>query len=423
MDINELRDKEAQLIRKQEAILQRAHEDGNPALTGEELEEFDRLEEELSATTKSREAAEKVEARTAALAEKTSEALPPEAIESDDEETRERAYEQAFDTFLRFGQGGLNVEQRTVLAPNAVTADGERAKGSIEQRAQTVTTSGGGYLIPQGFMRELIQAQKAYGAVRSVARVLSTPDGANIPWPTTDDTGNTGELLAINTQAAQQDITFGVKTLLAYKYSSKIVLVPIELVQDAFFDLDGYLRDILSTRIGRITNTHFTTGDNSGKPQGVVNGAGTGVTAAAASAIAIDDLISLEHTIDPAYRSSPNVAFMFADSSLALLKKLKDANGMPLWQPDYNSKANDRIMGYRYVINQDMAAATTGNVSVLFGDFSTYIVRDVMDVSVMRLVERYADYAQVGYIAFARADGRYVQAESSNASVKKLTQP
>lgn len=423
METNELRDKEAQLIHQQEEILKRSHDDGNDALTGEELVEFDRVEDELTATTETRERQEKSEARSAKMAVRTTEAIKPEAVESEDPEERGEAYRQAFDRFLRNGKGGLEYEDRKMLAPFEVNANGEPARGSIEQRAQTVTTTGGGYLIPQGFMAELIQAQKTYGAVRSVARILNTPDGADIPWPGTDDTGNTGELLAINTQAASQDITFSVLTLKAYKYSSKIVLVPIELVQDAFFDLDGYLREILSTRIGRITNTHFTTGDNSGKPQGVVPGAGTGVTAAAAGAIGVDDLIELEHTIDPSYRSLPSVAWMFADSTLKALKKLKDANGLPLWLSDFSSPAGASIMGYRYVINQDMAAIATTAKSVLFGDFSSYVVRDVMDISVMRLVERYADYAQVGYIAFSRADGRYVFAESTNKSVKVLLHP
>lgn len=422
---NEIRDEIARLVERQQEILDRAHADGNPALTGEESVEFDKIEDDLQSREADLKRTEAVEKRTADMSARITEPVKPGAIESDDEEVRQVAYDQAFAKFLRHGQGGLDLEERVALAPHSVTANGERAKGSLEQRAQTVTTTGGGYLIPQGFMRELIQAQKAFGAVRSVARILDTPDGANIPWPTTDDTGNTGELLAINTQAASQDITFGVKTLLAYKYSSKVVLVPIELVQDAFFDLDSYLREILATRIGRITNTHFTTGDNSGKPQGVVTGAGTGVTAASATAIGIDDLIELEHTIDPAYRhNNPSVALMFADSTLKAVKKLKDANGMPIWLPSgYSSQAIDSILGYRYVVNQDMAAIATTAKSVLFGDFSTYIIRNVMDVSVMRLVERYADYAQVGYIAFSRYDGRYVNGESTVATVKVLTHP
>lgn len=423
MDINELRDKEAQLITRQDEILKRAHDDGNPALTGEELEEFDRIEDELTKVTQSREAAEKHEQRQAALAARITEPLKPEATTSDDQAEREEAEKQIFTKYLREGAQALSHEERIALAPRAVLANGDMAKGTLEQRAQTVTTTGGGYLIPQGFMRELIQAQKAYGAVRSVARVLNTPDGADIPWPRTDDTGNTGELLAINTQAANQDITFGVLTLKAYKYSSKMVLVPIELAQDAYFDLDGYLREILATRIGRITNTHFTTGDNSGKPQGVVNGAGTGATAASASAIGVDDLIELEHTIDPAYRNSGDSVWMFADGTLKALKKLKDANGLPLWLSDFSSPAGASIMGYRYVINQDMTAVGTGVKSVLFGDFSSYIIRDVMDVSLVVFKERYMDYAQVGYLSFSRTDGRYVFAEATNSRVKALLHP
>lgn len=433
MDINELRDAVAQRVTRQDALLRAEHDDGNPALTGEEAAEFDRIEDELSdrevdgKTVKGLLSqladAQRVEERKAQIAERTSNPLKPEAATSDDKAEREEAETQIFSKYLREGNEALTHEERLVLAPRAVMQNGERMKGSIEQRAQTVTTTGGGYLIPQGFMRELIAAQKAFGAVRSVARVLNTPDGADIPWPRFDDTANTGELLAINTQAALQDIAYGVLTLKAYKYSSKTVLVPIELAQDAFFDLDGHLRDALSTRIGRITNTHFTTGDNSGKPQGVVNGAGTGVTAASATAIGVDDLIELEHTIDPAYRQAGQVAWMFADGTLKALKKLKDANGLPLWLSDFSSRAGASIMGYPYVINQDMTAVGTGVKSVLFGNFSSYIIRDVMDVSLVVFRERYMDYAQVGYLSFSRTDGRYVFGEATNSQVKALVHP
>ena len=69
-----------------------------------------------------------------------------------------------------------------------------------------------------------------------------------------------------------------------------------------------------------------------------------------------------------------------------------------------------------------MPAATTGLVSVVFGDFSYYIVRDVMDITVLRLVERYAELAQVGYLAFSRHDGRGVAGESTFGPLKRLTQ-
>ena len=48
--------------------------------------------------------------------------------------------------------------------------------------------------------------------------------------------------------------------------------------------------------------------------------------------------------------------------------------------------------------------------SILFGDFTRYYVRIVLGMQLMRLVERYADALQIGFLAFMRADGNLLDA-------------
>jgi HK97 family phage major capsid protein len=73
-------------------------------------------------------------------------------------------------------------------------------------------------------------------------------------------------------------------------------------------------------------------------------------------------------------------------------------------------KEPDTINGYPYVINQDVASMSANAKSILFGDFSKYKIRRVMDTTVLRLTERYAEFGQVGFIAFSRADGNLIDA-------------
>lgn len=279
--------------------------------------------------------------------------------------------------------------------------------------AQAVGTgAAGGFLVPQGFAGEIERALKSFGGVRAAARLFPTSQGNDIPWPTYDDTANVGELLAENTAAAAQDVTFGQITLKAYKYSSKVVLVALELLQDSAFDINALLADILAERIGRITNTHFTTGDNTAKPQGIVTAAGSGKVGATGqtTSITYDDVVDLEHSVDPAYRIQPGTGWMFADSTLKALKKLKDSQNRPLWLPGLAVREPDTILSYPYTVNQDVAVMAASAKSIIFGNFKKYIVRDVMDITLLRLVERYAEFGQVGFIAFSRHDGRAVQA-------------
>ena len=138
-----------------------------------------------------------------------------------------------------------------------------------------------------------------------------------------------------------------------HKYSSKTVAVPIELLQDSNADIEAFVNNRLITRLGRITNKHFTVGTGSSQPSGVLTGATLGVTGAKAQvdSVTYDDLVELEHSLDPAYREGGRCAFMFADATLKAIKKLKDGQGRPLWLPGIDVKEPASILGYRYAVS------------------------------------------------------------------------
>jgi HK97 family phage major capsid protein len=271
----------------------------------------------------------------------------------------------------------------------------------------------GGFAVADEVMAAIERSMLAFGGMRQASRILPTGTGGDLPWPTVNDTAQVGELLAENTAAAQQDITFAQIILKAYKYSSKEVLVAQELLEDTSVPIEPLIGELLGERIGRITNTHFTTGDNSSKPQGAITGASNGKTAASATAITIDELLDLFHSVDSAYRTGPNVAFMFRDSTFAAIRKLTKADwagSVPVWQPGLSAEAPGTILGKPYIINPDIAAIATTAKSVLFGDFSKYIIRDVGSFRLKRLVERYGEKDQVSFVAFSRHDGRVLDA-------------
>ncbi|KPL29073.1 phage capsid protein [Streptomyces anulatus] len=338
-----------------------------------------------------------------------SQILAPGADSEPAEEARARhggedgvkAYTEAYRSWMRDGTSELSSEERKVLRTGFV--DGK------ELRAQGVATgAAGGYLVPPEFRAKMVEAMKFYGAMREVSEVITTQTGATLPWPTNDDTANVGAILAENSQVTEQDVTIGQADIGAYMYTSKLVRVSLQLLQDGAFDIESWLPRKLGERIGRIQNTHFTTGTGSAQPEGVQTNAvigktgGTGQT----TSVTYDDLIDLIHSIDPAYRNSGRQQFMLADGTLAAVRKLKDTQGRPLWEPSIQIGTPDGILGHGYVVNQDMPAMAANAKSILFGDFfAGYLIRDVLDVQMLRLAERYADYLQVGFLGFARADG------------------
>jgi HK97 family phage major capsid protein len=396
--------------------IQKKADDEKRRMSGEEEATWNQIDADYNELRKDILRREQMETRQAELEGRVN--VPPAEVRTsangaDKMSTEERKEKEqiAFRNWVRFGFEGLNPEQRSIMLTRQVSTD--RSVLPAEVRAQSTTTTAGGYLIPQGFSELLDKALKAYGGMRQAARVFPTPDGRDIPWPTVDDTANVGEIIGENSTHNNQDVAFGQITLKAYKYSSKMVPVSVELLQDSFFDVEALLAELLAERMGRILNTHFTTGTGTGQPKGVVVEAGlgkAGLTGQTTSVI-YADLVDLLHSVDPAYREG--ATFMFADSTLKAIKKLVDGSSRPLWQPALNGIAGaapDTILGYPYVINQDVAAMGVSAKSILFGNFKKYIIRDARDITVVRLVERYAELGQVAFLAFSRHDGRAINA-------------
>lgn len=400
-----LREQRANIWSQMTEIIDRADTEKR-SLTVDEEQTYATAEAELDKLTADIERAERHEAREASMAQVDRSGVVGPTNGGEPEVT----YDRVFANYLRRGLTNLEPAERNVLATGY---------SDISNALSVGTSSAGGYLVPQGYRDELIRQMKDYGAVQEVAQVIETDSGNSLPFPTMNDTTNVGRLLAENTQMTETDVVVGTKTLSAYVYSSDLTRCSLQLANDAAFDVGALIRSAHAERIGRITNQHFTTGTGTNQPQGIVTGATSGVTAASATAITADEIIDLVHSVDPAYRRSSRAQFMLSDTALKSLRKLKDSNGMYLWQPNVQAGAAGSLFGHGYVINQDMAVPATGVKSVLFGDFfAGYVVRIVQGIQVITFTERYMDYLQLGHSSFMRADGLVQNA----SAYKALTQ-
>jgi HK97 family phage major capsid protein len=395
MSIMELRQKRHQIAEQAREVLKQASTEGR-ALTADEQVKWDAMMSDVDSLRSTIDRLEKqsivdgeMDQRMEVAARQAAAAGPMAPSKSQ--------VDAAFRSWLIGGNEGMTSEQRSIMK---------------EYRAQSTSGSAGGYTIPEGFYAQLISGLKAYGGIREAgATILSTASGASLPIPMVDDTGNVGAILAENTAASEQDLTFGQKVLGAYKYTSKVVLVSYELMQDSAFDMQTFLAGKLAERIGRITNTHFTTGDGSSKPYGVVTGAASGKAGATGqtTSVTFDDLVDLQFSVNRSYRNS-GARWMMADSTFKALRKLKDNEGLPIWGTGVQNGAPDTLLGYQVVINDDVAAMAASAKSILFGDFSTYFIRDVQGVELYRIADKYIESGQVGFVAFSRHDGVLVNA-------------
>lgn len=275
------------------------------------------------------------------------------------------------------------------------------------------TAAQGGYTVPTEVATSVADALKVYGGMRAVAEVFWTAQGNDINFPTSDGTTETGELIGENTTATGADPSFGVVTLKTYKFSSKIVAVPFELLQDTSIDIEAFIKTRLVTRLGRVTNTYFTIGTGSSQPNGIVNASSAGKigTTGQTTIVIFDDLIDLIHSVDPAYRALGRCKFMMNDASLKVIRKLKDSQGRPIFLPGYEGLSGpiaDTLLGYPIQINQDVATMAANAKSILFGDFTFYKIRDAMDIQMFRFDDSaYIKLGQIGFLAWMRSGGNF----------------
>ncbi len=291
-----------------------------------------------------------------------------------------------------------------------------------EHRAQTTSSTAGGYTVPTELATFIEKAMIATGPMygNQFFTVINSTDGRTFNIPTVDDTAVTAVAHTEGTQPTDdggKDVTFGQKSLGAFAFDSEWVRWSAELNADSILNMESLLGELLGERLGRIANSKLTTGSGSSDVEGIVTNSAEGKVAAATNAITADEIIDLIHSVDPAYRSAPNTAIMMSDETLAAVRKLKDGNGNYLWQMgNYQAGIPQNLLGYNVVVNQAMAGIGDGVSSkvMLFGDMSKFYVRKVGAPSIYVARERFApDYGILGYIRF---DGVL----SNTAAIKHL---
>ena len=354
---------------------------------------------------------------------------PEEGSGIQDDPTSDERYAEIFDQWLRHGVRSLDPEERTVMQSRAEAIDGSFSAAlsgaSEEERALgTVSGTAGGFTVPEGFWNQIVEARLAFGGLRNAPVFkLTTGTGADIPIPTGDDTSNVGVYIGENTDVGEQDVDFNQKVLKAFTITSRLVRVPIQLLQDGAFDIGAYVAAQLGKRIGRGEAAAFINGSGLQEPEGLVTAAPVGYTAGGTNTFVYEDFVNMQHAVDPSYRSDPSVGWVMHDDALRATRliTISSTDSRPLWQPGMVVGEPSTILGDPYFIDQEMPEVLTGLTPVAFGALENYWIRDVLGVQLMRLDERYAEFLQVAFLAFARNDGRLVDAGGNPIQLMLMT--
>lgn len=316
----------------------------------------------------------------------------PAGNKQDEAGTEQRS---AWDNWVRGGMEGLDAEQRSMV---------------LQMRAQgTNPSEAGGFTVPTTLQARVIESLVTYGGIASVCQLLQTDNGAPIAWATSNGGEEEGELIGENKAAGEKDVEFGIGTLGSHTIGSKIIRVSEQLLQDSGIDMEAFLAGRIGKRVSRTRNRLIVQGTGAGEtaeapaqPKGLEYSTAQGGMTAKATTFTWQEVNGLIHSIDPAYRAAAKFRLAFNDKTLQAMEEMTDANNRPLWLPGLDSDRPATILKHQYVIDQAIADIGAGKKFMYAGDFNELVLRAVRSLTLKRLVERYAEYGQVGFLAFVR---------------------
>lgn len=278
--------------------------------------------------------------------------------------------------------------------------------GQVETRDLTYTGAGA-VVVPQAFDAQVVEAQKSYGELYSIVNVMKTDGGEPTKIALDDDTANGLTIVTTGDDAAETDPTLTSKLLQVSPYTTGAVRVGMDLLNDAGFDLESWVRDKFAKRFFRGASSLIYNGDG-GNTDSLATKFTAGITSSTVNVLKYVDFASAIGALDPAYQS--NAVWAMSNSALASVIGLSDGQGRPLFLPNFGDASQGfagSILGKPVKLVTQMPTVATGNAAVLLGDFKAgYTFRQVNPgLAVIRLNERFATSYEIGFVAFARVGG------------------
>ena len=276
------------------------------------------------------------------------------------------------------------------------SGDDDALRGLVfeEKSLSTAVNSDGGFLMDPQTSAQIQSVLRSTASIRSIANVVQveatsydvlidhTEAGAG--WAT--EAATVGD-----TATPQLDrISIPLYELNALPKASQ------RLLDDAAFDVEGWLAGRISEKFSRAEAAAFVGGDGLDKPQGFLNhpkvdqgswawgslgyvptGVSGGFDASG------DTIIDLVYSLGAQYRA--NATFVMNSKTAGAVRKMKDNDGRHLWSDGLAAGEPARLLGYPVLIAEDMPDVAAGAYAMAFGDFQAgYTIAERPDLRVLR---------------------------------------
>ena len=415
-----LRDRRLNVWEQAKELADKAVED-NRAFTAEEQGTYEALNEELDALDKRIKAVLDQEKRAADADKTFNELTKGPADDSKVPDTRKFGAELR--SFLIGEPGTPRVLDLQPVANTVPTSYRDLTK---------LTDAAGKFTVPTSFYNRLVEHMiEVSGILQAGPTVLNTSSGEVLQIPKTLTHTSNPAIVAEAGALLEADPTFGQTSLGAFKYG-RLLQISRELLTDTGVDLEGYLARSIGRALGNAFGEDLVVGVGTTEPRGVTIDSSLGITPPAgllagggfgAQSTALqgfDILIQLYHSVISPYRSSQSAAWLMNDTTAAVVRRIKSADGVYAWQPSVTIGAPDTILGKPVFIDPYVASVGVSTKSILFGDWSAFFVRYAGGIRFERSEEFAFGNDLISYRAILRGDGALVDL---TGAVKHLLHP
>lgn len=305
---------------------------------------------------------------------------------------------------LQHNSAAGELENRAAEEEQAFAAYVLGRAAELRAGEQNMTMGNNGAIIPTTIANRIIKAVRDRCPILAGATVYNVKGTLKVPvW----GKANTTHDIAVGYQTEFTEITadsgkFTSVDLGGY-LAGALTLIGRSVENNAAFDVVAFIVDQMAEEIAVWLEGQLLAGTGTSAAQGALN-TSTSLTAASATAVTADELISLQTKIKQVYQQK--ACWTMHPDTFSLIKKLKDSNNRYLLQDDITGEIPYRLLGKPVYLSDNMPQAAAGKAAILYGDYSGLSVNFRENIAIQVLREKYATQHAIGVVAWFEFDAR-----------------
>ena len=292
----------------------------------------------------------------------------------------------------------LDMPHKKALGAYLRSGDDDGLRGLVlEGKAMsTAVNADGGFLLNPQMAEQINSMLASSTSLRSLANVVQI-DATS--YDVIIDNSDPGSAWQSEVGAVSESTTPNINRIsIKLNDLSAMPKISQRLLDDASFDVEGWIASRIATRFVRAEASAFVNGTGVDQPKGfllptkVANASWTwgnlgyiptGAASDFAASNPIDCLVTLIYSLAADYRA--NATFVMNSKTAGAVRKIKDSTGRFMWNDSLAAGQPATLMGYRVVILEDMPDIAANAYPIAFGDFNAgYTIAERPDLRILR---------------------------------------